>query len=62
MHNHTWRKSSASTSEQGCIEIKITDDRFLARDSKDRNGGILIFPRDGWLRFHIYIVQKCHDL
>ena len=49
----TWYKSSYSNDQGGnCIEIAIDAPGAVpVRDSKDRTGGTLIFPKDAWADF-----------
>ncbi|GAB3815622.1 DUF397 domain-containing protein [Micromonospora zhanjiangensis] len=51
--NAAWRKSTRSQTSN-CVEIAPlgTGSAPVAlRDSKDRNGPVLVFGRDGWLDF-----------
>ena len=49
----TWYKSSYSNDQGGnCIEVAIDASGVVpVRDSKDRTGGTLIFPKDAWADF-----------
>jgi hypothetical protein len=46
----TWRKSSASDSDD-CVEVAITEGMIMVRDSKNRHGGQLAFSSNGWGAF-----------
>ena len=47
-----WRKSSHSGSNSSCVEVGRTVDGGAAvRDTKDRDGGTLIFPSTTWSAF-----------
>ncbi|MFI1990029.1 DUF397 domain-containing protein [Actinoplanes sp. NPDC020271] len=53
MDGHTppkWRKSSRS-STGNCVEIMITTDSALMRDSKDRSGPVLSFGCESFALF-----------
>ena len=46
----TWRKSSYSGG--GCVEVAaLPDDGRAVRDSKDREGPVLVFAPDEWRAF-----------
>jgi Domain of unknown function (DUF397) len=47
-----WRKSTRSSSEGQCVEVAVNLVRVVSvRDSKDHDGGVLIFPRSAWSDF-----------
>ncbi|HEX8858104.1 MAG TPA: DUF397 domain-containing protein [Actinomycetes bacterium] len=46
----TWRKSTYSNMN-GCIEVAFADGRIAVRDSKDRQGPVLIFEPHEWEAF-----------
>jgi hypothetical protein len=45
-----WRKSTFS-GLNGCVEIAVLDGQIAVRDSKDRNGPILLFTHAEWDAF-----------
>jgi hypothetical protein len=45
-----WRKSTLSGSN-GCVEVAIQDDGVALRDTKDRNGPVLVFSPAEWEAF-----------
>jgi len=47
-----WRKSSYSGADGGeCIEVATTADVVIVRDTKNRNGGMLMVPASVWRAF-----------
>lgn len=46
-----WRKSRFSTANGDCVEIAVQAGGVAVRDSKDKNGHILLFRRDEWQQF-----------
>lgn len=47
-----WHKSSHSGTDNGCVEhAKLTTGRHAVRDTKDRDGGTLIFDATAWHDF-----------
>ena len=44
MSTARWKKSSVSGNNGTCVEIAASRDRIAARDSKNSDGPILIFP------------------
>jgi hypothetical protein len=47
----TWRKSARSGNNGNCVEVAVTDDAVGVRDSKDPDGGILVFTVAEWRAF-----------
>lgn len=50
-----WRTSSYSGTEGNCVEVALTADRALVRDTKNRAGGTLELPTDEWAAFIDYV-------
>ncbi|WP_326824959.1 DUF397 domain-containing protein [Streptosporangium sp. NBC_01756] len=46
-----WRKSSLSADGPSCVEVAFINDAVAVRDTKDRDGGTLVFRRDEWRAF-----------
>jgi hypothetical protein len=44
----TWRKSSASADQGGCVEISVHESFVLVRDSKNANGVMLKILSGSW--------------
>lgn len=44
-----WRKSSRS--DGNCVEVASTRVAVAVRDTKDRDGAVLIFPTPRWVAF-----------
>lgn len=48
----SWCKSSRSGGENNCVEVAVNLPAAVAvRDSKDPDGGVLVFPRTTWVAF-----------
>lgn len=46
-----WRKSSLSADGPSCVEVAFVGDAVAVRDTKNREGGTLMFGRDTWAAF-----------
>ncbi|MGW1680022.1 DUF397 domain-containing protein [Saccharopolyspora sp. NPDC002376] len=46
-----WPKSSYSNGAQNCVEVALEPEVVGVRDSKDRDGAVLAFPRSQWVAF-----------
>ncbi|TDC94743.1 DUF397 domain-containing protein [Saccharopolyspora aridisoli] len=47
----TWFKSSYSATQDECVEVAITSTAIGVRDTKDRDGGTLVFDNTTWSTF-----------
>jgi hypothetical protein len=48
----TWRRSSRSTKQRGCVEAAfLADGRVAVRDSKDHEGPALVYTPREWDAF-----------
>ncbi|WP_433265471.1 DUF397 domain-containing protein [Actinosynnema sp. CS-041913] len=47
----TWRKSSYSSSQANCVEVRHHDKSVAVRDSKNPDGPVLTFPEVHWRGF-----------
>ena len=50
LSNARWRKSSYS-GNNGCVEVAVVGDRVAVRDTKDRDGPVLLFDEQEWVAF-----------
>lgn len=46
-----WRKATASQGYANCVEVAKLGSSIAVRDSKDRNGPILVFDATDWAGF-----------
>lgn len=46
-----WKKSQLSSNNGSCVEVAMTPEEILVRDSKDPDGPRLSFTRTEWLAF-----------
>jgi hypothetical protein len=51
MIGSAWRKSSASSSNANCVEVRGQGDAVDVRDSKDPDGPVLSFGPGEWATF-----------
>ncbi|GAA1338983.1 DUF397 domain-containing protein [Saccharothrix algeriensis] len=51
MNEQTWRKSSRSASAAQCVELAVTGSATGVRDTKNRDGGTLVFPARAFRAF-----------
>ena len=49
--NATWFKSSRSGANGNCVEVAYLADTVAVRDTKNRDGGTLLFTRSEWKAF-----------
>jgi hypothetical protein len=59
--NATWRKSSHSVNN-GCVEVAFVDGQVGVRDSKDRQGPVLVFTANEWEAFLAGVSEGQFDL
>ncbi|MEV4703929.1 DUF397 domain-containing protein [Actinoplanes sp. NPDC049316] len=46
-----WFKSSRSGANGSCVEVAFLAEAVAVRDTKDRDGGTLLFTRSEWAAF-----------
>jgi Domain of unknown function (DUF397) len=54
----TWKKSSYSGANGSCVEVADLGEHVAVRDSKDKAGPALIFPREVWVGFVAELKQQ----
>ncbi|MEU6993119.1 DUF397 domain-containing protein [Streptomyces sp. NPDC046465] len=61
--SHTWVKSSYSTGNGACVEVKSPVRRGISvRDSKVAEGPVLAFPAESWNAFVSEVSRGAADL
>ncbi|MWA02813.1 DUF397 domain-containing protein [Actinomadura sp. LD22] len=59
----SWRKSSRSNAAQdACVEVGAGDRVIAVRDTKDRDGGTLVFAGESWRSFAAKVKAGQFDL
>lgn len=56
-----WFKSSRSSSNANCVEVRFTKGEVGIRDSKDPNGAALAFDAEAWSDFLRTFKQADHS-
>ena len=51
LHDTQWRKSTYSSSNGSCVEVRRLTHGVEVRDTKDRNGPVLSFSPESWQTF-----------
>jgi uncharacterized protein DUF397 len=46
-----WHKSTRSSGNGNCVEVAVVDDSVAVRDTKNREGGMLVFSAAEWSAF-----------
>ena len=57
-----WRKSSYSNGQSSCVEVAVTDRAVAVRDTKDRQGPVLVFSPREWRAFTASVRNGEFDL
>jgi hypothetical protein len=57
-----WRKSTYSSSNANCVEVAVTDPAIAIRDTKDRQGPVLVFSPREWRAFTASVRNGEFDL
>ncbi|GAB3275096.1 DUF397 domain-containing protein [Parasphingorhabdus pacifica] len=60
LRNATWLKSSYSRTQNECVEVALVPGVTGVRDTKDRDGGTLLFPHTAWSNFLNHLKTSRH--
>jgi hypothetical protein len=52
-----WRTSSYTGDGQACVEVSLTSERALIRDTKNREGGTIRLPGAVWSALLAHVKQ-----
>ena len=61
-HSLRWFKSSRSAQNGACVELAVTSDAVVLRDSKDPSGPTLCFGTHEWREFITSVQAGTFDL
>lgn len=57
-----WRKSTRSSTNGSCVEVRKSVRTVQVRDTKDRSGPVLAFPERAWEEFITAVQDGQFDL
>ncbi|MEU5850961.1 DUF397 domain-containing protein [Saccharopolyspora shandongensis] len=55
-----WFKSSYSATQNACVEVAMVPGAVGVRDTKDRDGGTLVFDSTAWTSFLAHVKTGHH--
>ncbi|QIZ34128.1 DUF397 domain-containing protein [Saccharopolyspora sp. ASAGF58] len=58
--NAAWSKSSYSATQNECVEVAMVPGVVGVRDTKDRDGGTLVFGNAAWSGFLTHVKAGHH--
>ncbi len=62
MKQPQWRKSTRSSMCGSCVEVAPCANVVKVRDTKDREGGTLVFDAQEWIAFTVRVRAGYFDL
>ncbi len=51
VHSSIWRKSRRSLGNGNCIQVAVSSDAVMVRDSADSAGPVISYPAEAWRVF-----------